>query len=94
MTENRKRVSVMVVGQHKNATVRAEPGSAQHTVHLAALPVRASRHAETADRLSTPRQIEITGEAAGEGLFDGSEDIEIYTAIERITNTELEAILQ
>lgn len=47
-----------------------------------------------ADKLSTARQIALTGEARGQALFDGSEDVEIYTHVESITNTELEEILQ
>lgn len=50
--------------------------------------------AETAKRLKTPRTIAIGGEAVGETLFDGSEDITIYTAIERLTNEELEELLK
>lgn len=39
---------------------------------------RASRAAE-ADRLSTPRKIKLTGAVEGEGMFDGSDDVLIYT---------------
>ena len=37
-----------------------------------------SRAAE-ADRLSTPRKIKLAGAVEGEGLFDGSDDVMIYT---------------
>ena len=50
--------------------------------------------AETAKRLKTPRAIALGGEATGETLFDGSEDVTIYTAIERLTNEELEELLK
>ena len=39
---------------------------------------RASRAAE-ADKLSTPRKIKLTGAVEGEGVFDGSDDVMIYT---------------
>ena len=50
--------------------------------------------AETAKKLSTARQIALTGEASGQTLFDGSEDVSIYTHVERITNSELEELVQ
>lgn len=53
-----------------------------------------SGSAETAKRLKTPRTIAIGGEAIGETMFDGSEDVTIYTAIERLTNEDLEEMLQ
>ena len=37
-----------------------------------------SRAAE-ADRLTTPRKIKLAGAVEGEGLFDGSDDVMIYT---------------
>lgn len=50
--------------------------------------------AEAALKLATPRKIALTGEALGSGQFDGSKDIDIYTTVERITNTELEEALK
>lgn len=94
MTENRKRVEVAIGGQQRAVSIRSPAQVLGNTVSIETLPVRMSRNAETAERLANPRQIAIVGEAAGEGMFDGSEDIAIYTAIERMTNTELEAILQ
>jgi len=37
-------------------------------------------HAKEADRLTTPRKIKLLGAVEGEGLFDGSDDVMIYTA--------------
>lgn len=93
MTENRKSVGIEISGQQRTVSIRAPAQIGGHTVNVEALPVRSARHAETAERLATARQIAITGEAAGEGIFDGSEDIAIYTVIDRLTNSELEAIL-
>lgn len=45
-------------------------------------------------RLKTPRAIALGGEAAGETMFDGGEDVTIYTSIERLTNEELEELLK
>ena len=36
-------------------------------------------HATEADHLTTPRKIKLTGAVEGEGVFDGSEDVLIYT---------------
>ena len=36
-------------------------------------------HAEEADRLATPRLIKLTGAVEGQGVFDGSDDVLIYT---------------
>lgn len=49
---------------------------------------------EAANRLYTPRRIEIAGDAQGETVFDGSRDVAIYTAVETIENTELEDMLK
>lgn len=45
------------------------------------------------EKLRTARTIELTGEAAGQALFDGSEDVQIYTAIAVLTNEEIEQML-
>ena len=47
----------------------------------------------SAGKLTTARTISISGEASGEGLFDGSTDVDIYTSVKRISNTELEEML-
>lgn len=49
--------------------------------------------AKQAEKLKTPRQISLAGDAQGEGSFDGSEDVEIYTTVERLSNSELETML-
>lgn len=49
--------------------------------------------AETADRLSTPRLIGLSGSADGEAYFDGTEDSYIFTSVSTISNAELEAML-
>lgn len=49
--------------------------------------------AKAAERLLTPRQIAVSGDAVGSAAFDGSADISIATAVERLTNEELEAML-
>ena len=52
-----------------------------------------SEYAEKAGSLKFPRKIEITGDAAGSALFDGSKDIDIEVSVSAITKEELEAIL-
>lgn len=37
------------------------------------------KHAEEADRLTTPRTIKLIGSVEGQGVFDGSDDVTIYT---------------
>lgn len=49
--------------------------------------------AVTADRLSVPRIIGLSGSAAGEMYFDGTDDSYIYTSIDTLTNEELDALL-
>lgn len=49
--------------------------------------------AETARRLYTARSIALGGDAQGGALFDGSADAEIYAAVARLSNEELEEIL-
>lgn len=55
--------------------------------------VRGGMPASSARRLTTGRYITLTGEASGYAAFDGSEDIEIATAVSRMTNTEIEEML-
>lgn len=47
-----------------------------------------------ADKLSEAREIQLTGSAHGSGMFDGSEDIQIYTVIDTIDNMTLEEMLK
>lgn len=54
----------------------------------------ASQYASQAGRLTTPRRIGISGQAQGEALFDGSEDVTIHTVISVLTNEELEDLLR
>lgn len=50
-------------------------------------------NARMANQLAHARTIAITGEASGQTSFDGSQDVAIYTHIDALTNTELEAML-
>ena len=52
------------------------------------------RRVVEADKLRTPRIIQLTGEASGETQFDGTEDVELYTSIAAMSNSELEEMLQ
>lgn len=47
-----------------------------------------------AERLAVARKIELSGDARGDALFDGSRDVSIYTIIETLSNLELEALLK
>ena len=47
----------------------------------------------TARRLATARKIGLGGDAVGSASFDGSADMEIMTAVETLSNAELEAML-
>ena len=93
MTENRRRVSVGIDGQQRAVSIRSPAQAGGRTVTVTALPVRMGRRAETAERLETPRLIAITGSANGDTLFDGSEDVQIHTVIETMSNSEIEALL-
>ena len=42
---------------------------------------RVVTHADTADKLCTPRIISLIGDITGEGLFDGSHDTIIQTTV-------------
>ena len=50
--------------------------------------------ADAAKRLFTPREIALRGSAQGGASFDGSEDIQIYTELETLTNADLEEMLK
>ncbi len=50
--------------------------------------------AAIAQRLATPRQIGVSGDAVGAAMFDGSEDVDIRTVVEALTNEDLRRILQ
>lgn len=52
-----------------------------------------AEEAKVAWKLKTLRKIIVSGEVDGEGLFDGSGDVDIYATVDRITNSELEAML-
>lgn len=49
---------------------------------------------EVAERLRTPRAIELRGHVAGAAEFDGSEDAIIYTAVDTMSNEDLEVMLK
>lgn len=80
MTENYKLIGIKVSGGQK--IIKSMTAS------------QTMRHALMADRLTTARNIRLTNEISGQALFDGSDDIEIYTAVDRITNSEMEEMLQ
>lgn len=48
----------------------------------------------SAEKLKTPRQISLTGEAHGQASFDGTSDVAILTTVSALSNTELEGILR
>ena len=47
-----------------------------------------------AESLKTPREIRLSGNVSGAAMFDGSHDVEIYSAVSTLTNEELEEMLQ
>ena len=51
------------------------------------------KHAETAERLKTPRMIKLHGDVTGSAMFDGSGDAFIQTTIGRITDKEIDKIV-
>ena len=51
------------------------------------------KHAETAKRLETPRMIRLHGDVNGSAMFDGSGDAYIQTTINRITDKDIEKIV-
>lgn len=58
------------------------------------VPFATGSIADAAKRLKTPRRIALEGDAQGGTLFDGSEDVSVYTEICTLSNEELEAILK
>ena len=90
-----QRASRNVSASVKNAGVQvgalAQMGGAQ--VALGVSGIKLAEEAKVAWKLKTPRKIIVSGEVDGEGLFDGSNDVDIYAVVDRITNTELEAML-
>lgn len=52
------------------------------------------KRAGTADALTTARKIGLYGDVTGTAAFDGSRDVSIRTAVEVLTNEELEAMLK
>ena len=92
MTDNYKLVNIKASGSHKVVSVNMTGGPQKIITSMTTS--QATRHALMADRLTTARNIRLTNEVLGQALFDGSEDIEIFTAVERITNSEMEEMLQ
>lgn len=60
--------SVAVAYKNKRMNITLGIGHGQHV-----------SHADEADRLATPRIIRLTGAVEGQGVFDGSDDVLIYT---------------
>lgn len=92
MTDNYKLVGIKAAGEQHAVGYNLTASQQRSVQGIAASQVL--RHAITADRLTTARNIRLTNEVLGQALFDGSDDIEIYTAVERITNSEMEEMLK
>ena len=69
------------------------PGLAHLIGRLDARYLRQGSSASMAEKLAHARTISVTGEASGAAAFDGTQDISIVTSVQRLTNTELEAML-
>ena len=67
----------------RNIVLELQAGSGGGTV----------KHAETARRLETPRMIKLHGDVTGSAMFDGSGDAYIKTTIGRITDKEIDKIV-
>lgn len=92
MTDNYKLVGIKASGSQKVVRIGMAGGSQK--VITSMTTSQATRHALMADKLTTGRNIRLTNEVLGQALFDGGEDIEIFTAVDRITNSEMEEMLQ
>lgn len=92
MTDNYKLIGIKASGSQRAVSIGLTARQQKTVQNM--VTSQAARHALMADRLTTARNIRLTNEVLGQALFDGSEDIEIYTAVERITNSEMEEMLQ
>ncbi len=91
MTDNYKLIGITASGEQKSVRCKFQANRQRQVTGISAEQVL--RHALTADRLSNPRKITLINEVSGWNEFDGSQDIEIYTTVGKITNTELEEML-
>lgn len=91
MTDNYKLVGIKASGSQRAVSLGMTAGQ-QKTIQRMSTS-QTVRHALMADKLTFARNIKLTNEVLGQALFDGSDDIEIYTAVERITNAEMEEML-
>lgn len=89
-----RKLSVEIKQGGYAVSMDAQKANAAAEVQMDALPIRPTRYAETAERLKTPRKIEVAGDVVGDSLFDGSEDIIIGTAVECMTTLEIDALME
>lgn len=92
MTDNYKLIGIKASGSQRAVNIGLTARQQKTVQNM--VTSQAARHALMADRLTTARNIRLTNEVLGQALFDGSDDIEIYTAVERITNSEMEEMLR
>lgn len=91
MTDNYKQISITNLSKQRVATCTLAAIKQRSIENMDVMSV--NPHALMADKLSTPRKIQLVNEVLGWNEFDGSKDIEISTTVRRITNTELEEML-
>ncbi len=51
-------------------------------------------NARAADKLAIARLIALTGDVAGDAYFDGSQDIQIGTAVDCLSTLEIDALME
>lgn len=89
-----KSLSVTIEPQYDELTLDVQRGTGSVNLTVESLPVQVSRHAETAERLETPRKIAVAGDVIGDTYFDGSEDVIIGTAVECLSTMEMDALIE
>ena len=77
-----------------NGAVRMVVTGNQGTVGMKVEKSGSGGAAVTARRLETKREIRLSGSAQGMALFDGSADADIYTALDTMSNEDLEGMLK
>lgn len=91
--EPNKQLSVAIEAQHKTLSLGIQRNEGSTEFNITPIPVRTTRHAETAERLATPRKIAVAGDVIGDSYFDGSEDVVIGTAVECLSTIEIDDLI-
>lgn len=83
-----------VNGTPRQYVVRAVvPSPSENTSKITLRVNKVHAQKETADRLTTARLIELSGDIEGSAYFDGSEDVILTATVNKITREEIERVI-